>query len=77
MNTLSSKTDIIEYLKNSEDDILLSDIARLIKVNDDYNQIQFSEVQKDTVLNAIKEYEEGTYLTDKVAESDIQEWLKD
>jgi len=77
MNTSNLKTDILEYLKKSDDENLLSDIARLIKVNDDYNQIKFSEIQKETVLKAIKEYEEGTYLTDKVAENDIQKWLKD
>jgi len=77
MNTSNLKTDIMEYLNKSDDENLLSDIARLIKVNDNYNHIEFSEVQKETVLKAIKEYEEGTCLTDKVAENDIQKWLKD
>lgn len=77
MNTPVLKTDILEYLKNTDDDNLLSDIARLIKVNDDYDHIEFTGEQRETVLKAIKQYEEGNYLTNQVAENEIQKWLKD
>lgn len=77
MNTPVVKTEILEYLKNSDDDNLLSDIARLIKVNEDYDNIVFTAEQRETVLNAVKQYEEGNYMTNEVAENEIQKWLKD
>ena len=77
MNTPVLKSDILEFLKNSDDDILLSDIARLIKVNKDYDHIEFTAEQRETVLKAVKQYEDGNYLTNEVAENEIQKWLKD
>lgn len=77
MNTPVVKTEILEYLKNSDDYNLLSDIARLIKVNEDYDNIVFTAEQRETVLNAVKQYEEGNYMTNEVAENEIQKWLKD
>ncbi|KAF2518495.1 hypothetical protein E0W68_09220 [Flavobacterium salilacus subsp. salilacus] len=75
MDSTALKNNIIARIKNASDDLLL-DIARLIKADDDA-KIIFSEEEAATIQASIKSYEEGNYLTDKVAEQDIQKWLKD
>jgi hypothetical protein len=77
MDALNLKSDIINRIQNSEDKDLLMDIARLIKVDDDYTKITFTKEQKSTIQKSIADYTEGNFLTDKVAENDIQKWLKD
>jgi hypothetical protein len=38
-------------------------------------KIEFTEEQRASILQSIKEYEEGNYLTDEEAEREIQELL--
>ena len=77
MNSPNLKADIINHIENCEDNELISDIAHLIKANNDYNQFTFTDSQKKVVFKAITQYKEGSYVTGEVAEKEIQKWLKD
>ncbi len=77
MDTSVLRLNVIDKIKNSIGDELLMDIARLIKAYESDKIIIFTDEQTEIIQNSIKEYKEGNYVTAKVAEEDIQKWLKD
>lgn len=77
MDTSVLRLNVIDKIKNSVGDELLMDIARLINADENHNKIIFTDEQKEIIQNSIKEYKDGNYVTGKVAEEDIQKWLKD
>jgi len=77
MDTKALRKDIIEKVKNSLEDDVILDIARLIDADESYQKIIFSEDQKNSIKNSIREYEEGKFITNEVAEEEIQKWLRD
>ena len=77
MDTSVLRLNVIDQIRNKVDDELLMDIARLIKADESHKIIIFTDEQNEIIQNSIKEYKEGNYVTGKVAEEDIQKWLKD
>ena len=76
MDTKALRKDIIEKVKNSLEDDVILDIARMLKVAEN-TEIVLSEEQTLTIEKTIKSYKEGNYITNEVAEKNIQQWLKD
>jgi hypothetical protein len=76
MDTKALRKDIINKIKNSLEDDVILDIARMLKVAEN-TEIIFSEEQTLAIEKSIKSYEQGNYVTDEVAEAKIQQWLKD
>ncbi len=76
MDTKALRKEIVDKVKNSLDDDVILDIARMLKVAEN-TEIVFSEEQTIEIEKAIKSYKLGNYVTNEVAEKKIQQWLKD
>ena len=76
MDTSAIRQNLIEKIKTSLPDNVVMDIARMIKLAED-TEIILSEEQTFAIEEAIKSYEQGNFVSDEVAESKIQQWLKE
>ena len=76
MDTSAIRQNLIEKIKTSLPDNVVMDIARMIKLAED-TEIVLSEEQTFAIEEAIKSYEQGNFVSDEVAESKIQQWLKE
>lgn len=76
MDTKALRKDIIEKIKNSVEDDVVLDIARIIQLAED-TEIVLSEERTFAIEKAIKSYEQGNFVSDEEAEQKIQQWLKD
>ncbi len=61
------------------DDHLLMEAIRLIniEIQNDEEKFVFSESQTSKIMNAIKEIENGDYLTSNDANIEIEQWLRE
>jgi RNA polymerase-binding transcription factor DksA len=76
MTTKELKHTVIDKVKELEDDNLLNDLIKLIDDNSIDNDIyQLSDNHKAAIDIAIKQIENGDYLTNEQSNKEIDEWL--
>jgi hypothetical protein len=76
MTTKELKHTVIDKVNGLEDDNLLNDLIKLIDDNSIDNDIyQLSSNHKTAVDIAIKQIENGDYLTNEQSNKEIDEWL--
>lgn len=76
MDTKALRKKIIAKVKDSLPDEVVLDIAHLIDISE-RTEIVLSEEQNLIINQSIKDYENGNYVTNEVAEAEIQKWLKE
>jgi len=74
MDTSTLRLDLINKIKSLSDDLVL-DIARLIKADEEHEAFLLTDEQNRIIDQSIKDYESGNYITNEVAEAEIQKWL--
>jgi hypothetical protein len=79
MQTAELKTSLIDRINSINDDHLLMEAIRLIniEIQNDEEKFVFSESQTSKIMNAIKEIENGDYLTSNDANIEIEQWLRE
>ena len=76
MTTKELQHTVIDKVKELEDDNLLNDLIKLIDdnyIDDDIYQL--STNHKTAIEVAIKQIEDGDYLTNEQSNKEIDEWL--
>jgi hypothetical protein len=78
MTTSEIKSKLIDKIKTTEDQDLLQEIYRLIETEtEDLEPLILSSEQKKKIVQGEKDIKEGKYLSDKQANDEIDEWLKE
>jgi hypothetical protein len=76
MTTQDLKHKVIDKVNELEDENLLLDLMKLIDDNSIDNDIyQLSSNHKNAIDIAIKQIENGDYLTNEQSNKDIDKWL--
>lgn len=77
MSTQQLKRDIVNRLKEVDDDIILDEIYRILKLGVSTNEVFIFNEEQLTLLDARdKEIDYGNFLTDEDADKDFEEWLQ-
>lgn len=77
MKTAELRKKIIDELSSIEDEEILHEIYRMVKVESDMQPIhQLTEAEKKAIDAGMKEIEEGRVLTSEEAKAQIKKWLK-
>ena len=78
MNTHHIKTNLINAINQTSNPVLLMEISKLIDINlDDEQVIKLNKKQIDEIKLAIREIENGEFLTHAAAKKEMNKWLKD
>lgn len=78
MNTSDLKIDLIKSISLSNNVKLLKEIKRLLKLEEEIEEIYvFSEEQQKRIDVAMKQYENGEFISNEEAEKDIQKWFEE
>ena len=75
MSKADLKTDIINRIKNLEDDSIIKQIQRLLDFEFEEGIYELSEEQTQRLMEAREEYSSGKILSEKEANSEIEKWL--
>lgn len=75
MSTADLKTDLINRIKNLEDDSIIEQIQRLLDFEFEEGIYELSEEQTQRIMEAREEYAAGKILSEKKANSEIEKWL--
>jgi hypothetical protein len=78
MQISSLKSTLIGKIIQIEDEHLLMEASRLIDVSlpDQEERYIFSKEQTDKIMFALKQIENGKYLSAEEANNEIEQWLK-
>lgn len=77
MKTAELRKKIIDELSSIEDEEILHEIYRMVKVESDMQPIhQLTEAEKKAIDAGMKDIEEGRVLTSEEAKAQIKKWLK-
>lgn len=77
MSTQQLKRDIVNRLKEVDDDIILDEIYRILKLGVSTKEVFIFNEEQLTLLDARdKEIDYGNFLTDEDADKDFEEWLQ-
>lgn len=76
MSTPELKKKLIAKISVLEDEGLLQEVYRLLKMGEgDFEPYKLSNEQINVVNDSQEEIKKGKFLTDKEADKDIDEWL--
>jgi len=76
MTVLELKKRIIGKIKNSEDTELLEEVYRLMNTDDEDSKVYvLSEEQKSVVEEAIKQLDNGEFLSGEESDVEVKKWL--
>lgn len=76
MTVLELKKRIIGKIKNSEDSELLEEVYRLMNTDDEDSKVYvLSEEQKSVVEEAIKQLDNGEFLSGEESDVEVKKWL--
>ncbi|MGE0771198.1 MAG: hypothetical protein AB7K37_05770 [Cyclobacteriaceae bacterium] len=77
MKTAELRKKIIDELSSIEDEEILHEIYRMVKVESDMQPIhQLTEAEKKAIDAGMKDIEEGRVLNSEEAKAQIKKWLK-
>ena len=77
MTTLEIKNRLIKRIKSTENQDILQEIYRLLDFDqDDLAPLQLTKEQRIAVSKGQQDINKGKQLTDRIANSQIDRWLK-
>ena len=77
MTTLEIKNRLIKRIKSTENQDILQEIYRLLDFDqDDLEPLQLTKEQRIAVSKGQQDINKGKQLTDRIANSQIDRWLK-
>jgi len=78
MSTTEIKNRLITKIKSTKNQDLLEEIYRLLGLeHDDLEVLKLSEEQKKAILKGQNDIKKGRTLTNKQADSEIDQWLSE
>jgi hypothetical protein len=77
MSTAELKINLINRITQLNDANLVAQIQRLLDFELNENIYKLSKEQLDNIHEAKEEYASGKIITDKQADSEIEQWLKE
>lgn len=69
MSTAELKISLINNITNINDESVLMDIYRLLKLGAESTVISFSDVEKSIIMESLAQYKSGKFLSDEEADS--------
>ena len=76
MSTTEIKNRLIDKIKSTKNQDLLEEIYRLLELEyDDLEVLELSEEQKKAIIKGQSDIKKGKTLTNKQADSEIDQWL--
>jgi len=77
MLTKEMKQELIDKINSTKDDSLLEEVYRIIDINFEENDmVILTDEQKESINQGIKDIDEGKFLSNEEANSEIEKWLK-
>jgi predicted transcriptional regulator len=77
MSSKEIKKQLIDKILSTDDHSILEEVYRILEVStQEIDMIMLTDDQKSEIDKGIKDIEEGRYLTNEAANSEIIEWLK-
>lgn len=77
MLTKEMKQELIDKINATKDENILEEVYRILEVGtEEDDMIILTDEQKESINQGIKDIEEGKYLTNEEANSEIEKWLK-
>ena len=77
MLTKEMKQELIDKINSTKDENILEEVYRILEVGfEEVDMIVLTNEQKESIDQGIKDIEEGKYLSNEEANSEIEKWLK-
>ena len=71
------KQELIDKINSTKDENILEEVYRILEVGfEEVDMIVLTNQQKESIDQGIKDIEEGKYLSNEEANSEIEKWLK-
>ncbi len=77
MTTVKIKKKIIKRINDSENELLLEEIYRLMEGDDTDEIMYLSDAQKASVREGQEDYRQGRVVSQEDLDREIDEWLKE
>lgn len=74
---IQKRNQLITYLQQVQDQNIIDEVLRMLRINFDDQILETTEVQKRGIEVAQAEYANGKGLSAEQADREIDEWLKD
>jgi len=77
MSLKEMKKQLIDKILSTDDHTILEEVYRILEVStQEIDMIMLTDDQKSEIDKGIRDIEEGRYLTNEAANTEIIEWLK-
>lgn len=77
MLTKEMKQELIDKIISTKDENILEEVYRILEIgSEEVDMIVLTDEQKKSIDQGIKDIEDGKYLTNEEANSEIEKWLK-
>ena len=77
MLTKEMKQELIDKINSTRDENILEEVYRILEIgSEEVDRVVLTDYQTDSIDQGIKDIEEGKYLTNEEANSEIEKWLK-
>ena len=77
MSSKEMKKQLIDKIQSTEDHKILEEVYRILEIStQEIDMIMLTDDQKSDIDKGIQDIEEGRYLTNEAANTEIIEWLK-
>lgn len=71
------KQELIDKINSTKDENILEEVYRILEIGyEEIDMIALTDEQKESIDKGLKDMEEGKYLTNEEANSEIDKWLK-
>ena len=77
MNTSAIKEKLIKEIRQTNDLQLLQAVLRMLSLKTEEEVYQLNEAQLSAIEEARAQFKRGEFLTNEVADKEIEEWLKE
>jgi hypothetical protein len=77
MLTEEMRQELLDKIKTTKDENILEEVYRILEIGtDEADMIVLSNEQKLSIDQGIKDMEDGNFLSNEEANSEIEKWLK-
>jgi len=77
MSSKEMKKQLIDKIQSTDDHKILEEVYRILEIStQEIDMIMLTDDQKSEIDKGIRDIQEGRYLTNEAANSEINEWLK-
>ena len=77
MNISAIKEKLIKEIRQTNDLQLLQAVLRMLSLKTEEEVYQLNEAQLSAIEEARAQFKRGEFLTNEVADKEIEEWLKE